>query len=451
MPGNQSTSAVREVKLRPSLPELPFGFNVIGNISSNTGLGVHARRMIKLLVEKKLPVAVLDLDPGLERTGHDRTFTRLEVRAARELPYCINFFVLQPTAFFSVAAQFPEVFVTTNRLNVGLIMWELPVVPRSWSRALKVLDVYAAASDFVGSAFAARLESVPTIAVPCPIEIPSGITASRSRFRLAERGTLFVTAFEPHSDIQRKNPFGAIDAFRRAFGPNDRHQLVIKLNNATLRGASHPAVVKLRHICGSQENIRIIDETLSYNDVLSLYATGDVFVSLHRAEGLGLALMEAMALGKPVIATAWSGNMTFMNHTNSCLVGYDLSPVAGDLAVYRQAYLGREATWANPRIEEAAAWMQMLAGDDGMRASIGARAAEDMARYHQRATGAHFIDELSAIWDQRAFLPPRPARSSLQIAQLWDAANTESISIAGRLKRKLHRAAEQHLLWRFRR
>jgi hypothetical protein len=161
--------------------------------------------------------------------------------------------------------------------------------------------------------------------------------------------------------------------------------------------------------------------------------------------------MEAMALGKPVIATAWSGNMTFMDHTNSCLVGYDLGPVDGDLAVYRQAYLGREAMWAIPRIDEAAAWMRKLAADDGMRTSIGARAAEDMARYHQRATEAHFIEELRAIWDQRAFLPPRPARSSLQIAQLWDAANTGSISVAGTLKRKLHRAAEQHVLWRFRR
>ena len=451
MSGNQSTSALPEAKPWPSLAELPFGFNVIGHVSSNTGLGVLARRMVKLLVEKKWPVAVLDLDPGLERTGYDPSFAALAVRAAGELPYCINLFVLPPTALFLVTAQFPEAFVTTNRLNVGLLMWGLAVLPRSWPPALKVLDVFAAASDFVGAVFAAQLENVPTIAVPCPIELPSGITASRRRFGLAEKGTLFVSSFEPHSDIQRKNPFAAIDAFRRAFDLNARHQLVIKLNNATLRGASHPAVEKLRCICGSQGTIRIIDETLSYKDVLSLYATCDAFVSLHRAEGLGLALMEAMALGKPVIATAWSGNMTFMDHTNSCLVGYDLGPANGDLAVYRRAYLGREAKWANPRIEEAAAWMQMLAADDGMRASIGAKAAQDMARYHQRATEAHFIDELRAIWDQRAFLPPQPERSGLQIGQLWDAANTGSVSIAGTLKRKLHRAAERHVLWRFRR
>jgi hypothetical protein len=92
---------------------------------------------------------------------------------------------------------------------------------------------------------------------------------------------------------------------------------------------------------------------------------------MHRPEGLGLGLMEAMALGKPVIATAWSGNMSFMSHTNSCLVGYELIPARSDLQVYSKRYLGKDAYWADPSIEQAAAWMQELTRNASHREAIG--------------------------------------------------------------------------------
>src|SRR6185369_6274208 len=103
-------------------------------------------------------------------------------------------------------------------------------------------------------------------------------------------------------------------------------------------------------------------ESLGYDSVLSLYASLDVYLSLHRSEGLGLGLMEAMALGKPVIATGWSGNMSFMNHTNGCLVGYDLVPVAQTAThrYYQREFLGADTVWAEPHIDEASAWMTKL-------------------------------------------------------------------------------------------
>src|SRR5206468_306111 len=120
--------------------------------------------------------------------------------------------------------------------------------------------------------------------------------------------------------------------------------------------------------------VTLIESILTYAEVLQLYASCDVFVSLHRAEGFGLGLMEAMALGKPVIATGWSGNMTFMNRVNSCLVGFRLIPVDGSVGPYSRAFLGREVRWADPETDEAAAWMQVLARDATLRASIGQKA-----------------------------------------------------------------------------
>jgi hypothetical protein len=112
-----------------------------------------------------------------------------------------------------------------------------------------------------------------------------------------------------------------------------------------------------------------------------------------------------MALGKPVIATAWSGNMTFMNHTNSCLVSYRLVPVVGSIGEYSR--LGDGAYWAEPNAGDAAAWMRRLMGDPMLRARLGTQAGEDMARFEAEAQGGRFLKELQVIWSTRSFLPAR--------------------------------------------
>jgi glycosyltransferase involved in cell wall biosynthesis len=264
---------------------------------------------------------------------------------------------------------------------------------------------------------------------------------------LPEDGVLFVLSFEPNSDIQRKNPFAAIEAFTQAFAGDSRSHMVIKVNNTSTGGAK---AEELSRFCAGRERIHVIDQTLSYVDVLSLYASCDVFVSLHRSEGHGLGLMEAMALGKPTIATAWSGNMSFMDHTNSCLVGYDLIPVEGTLSVYRKEYLDMEGVWANPDIAEAAAWMKKLADEEDLRIAIGRKAATDMARYQNNAREGGFIDELRAIWEQHSFLPSRHYRQGPHIRQLWEASATSRPSLVKRFRRGIRRSLEQHVLWRFR-
>jgi glycosyltransferase involved in cell wall biosynthesis len=124
-----------------------------------------------------------------------------------------------------------------------------------------------------------------------------------------------------------------------------------------------------------------------------LYASCDVLVSLHRSEGLGLHLMEMMALGKPVIATAWSGNMDYSTESNSCLVGRDLIPVVSDHPTYSAEYVTGQPMWAEPRIEEAVAAMRRLHEDSSFRAALGGQAAEDMRRRREQYAAC-------AVWDQ---------------------------------------------------
>lgn len=374
------------------------GFNVISYVSGNLGIGVTARNVVRVLVEHGCPVSVLDLDPGLGRKGYDHSFDHLTVASLEGLSHPINLIVLPPA---SISELLPTILAQKpGSMNVGFCMWELPVLPDAWVPAMQALDALVAESEFIRYAFEFNLSDVLTIPAAHPIYLPDGVRADRARFGLPDDGVVFFTGFEPVSDPQRKNPFATVRAFLAALGDDPRAHLVIKFNNATVNGQMHPIVRELQELCGGHPRIRFLTETLSYADVLSLYASCDVFVSLHRSEGLGLGPMEAMALGRPAIATAWSGNMSYMDHTNACLVGYRLVPVDGSIAHYSRKELGKDTVWAEPSIDEAAAWMRRLADDPGLRTSMGTKAAADIARYHATAQRGRWIDELYRIYDQ---------------------------------------------------
>ncbi len=422
------------------------GINIIGNISANTGLGVHARHLVTLTLDRGYPVKLFDLDPAGERGGHDTRFADITVNRPGELSYPINLFLLQPSAIFAFLAAHPEVLNAPDRLHAAIAMWELTVVPERWKRGFQSLDAVLAASDFVQGVFSANLSGPFIVPAPCPLYLPEAVVSDRARFGLPGEPVIFVTSFEPASDPERKNPFAAIRAFLKAFPKEDGASLVIKVNNARQDGKLHPAVEQLNDLCRAHSHIRMIDEVLSYQDVLSLYASCDVFISMHRSEGLGLGLMEAMALGKPVIATAWSGNMSFMNHTNSCLVGYELIPVRSDLPVYSQGYLGKAANWADPSIEHAAAWMQELTRNAPLREDIGRRAAASMAGYQRHAKEGQFLDELIKLYQYRAFLPRSSQRPSP--AELWQAASNNEAGWAGKIRAGIQTLWDTHIAWR---
>jgi glycosyltransferase involved in cell wall biosynthesis len=156
-------------------------------------------------------------------------------------------------------------------------------------------------------------------------------------------------------------------------------------------------VEQLREHARDDNRIVIIDRSLDYGSVLSLYASLDVFVSLHRSEGIGLGLMEAMALGTPVLATGWSGNMSFMDRSSACMVAYELVPVRSDTPVYRRELLGPTARWAEPDLSSAAEWMRILANRPDIRRSFGRNAAAAMSRYQDEARRGSFVEELRVI------------------------------------------------------
>lgn len=380
-----------------------FGINVIGHVSGNLGLGVLARHVVSVLLARGCPVQVLDIDPKLGRGGHDRRFAEYTVGSVHELAYPVTFLILPPISIvdFLKDPQNRDLLFRNDGLNAALMNWEQMVVPGEWARVLGGLDVIVAPSAFTRETFEEALPGVPVLLTRVPLRVPEAVTANRTRFGLQPDRVWFGSSFEPQSDPARKNPFAVLEAFEQALPSRGDVGLVVKVNNPTVDGRHLPVMEELRARCQRDRRIVLLEESLEYESVLSLYASLDVYVSLHRSEGIGLGLMEAMSLGKPVIATGWSGNMSFMDRSNSCVVAYELVPVRGRTYVYSEELLGARAVWADPDVTNAAEWMRVLVDRPDVRAAIGRNARESMERYQEEARRGLFLDELRLILESQ--------------------------------------------------
>jgi glycosyltransferase involved in cell wall biosynthesis len=216
---------------------------------------------------------------------------------------------------------------------------------------------------------------------------------SRRHFGISETAYAFVYFFDLTSYIERKNPFAVIKAFAkvREARPYADVQLVLKVNN---RGADAAGFERfLAAVEPHKSRTLVIDRTLSDNEVKSLVRVGDAFVSLHRSEGFGLGLGEAMFFGKPVVATGYSGNMDFMTPETACLVDHSLVPVPEGQYPHAKGQL-----WAEPDIEEAARHMIRLLDEPEAGRELGARASAHVrTHFSLRAAGLRYASRLEAI------------------------------------------------------
>jgi len=434
----------------------PFGLNVIGYASANLGLGNTLRQYVKCFIARGDKVRVLDIDAGMDRSGFDRSLEAWTVPSTLDLPYAVNLLVFSATELPRLALSPLEGLNVNNRLNTAFVWWELTTLPQHWIDAAKLFDVLIAGSDFLYSVLSENIPGIPILRAPHPLQIPEHIQPNRERFGLPEKGLIVFSGFDPHSNVERKNPFAAITAFKLAFANNSDCHLAIKVNNPTGgENLGQADLDRLRTLIESDSRIHLIQESLPYHDLLSLYASCDVFVSLHRAEGLGLVPLEAMRLGKPVVATAWSGNMSYMNYRNACLVEFGFVPVGAGSPVYSHEALGIKGHWAEPNVHQAAAWLRKLAEDPLFRFQIGSKAAADANRYHEQACRSDFVDELKSIWESRDFLPKRDREALIHQAResKRDFEYEKSLNKMGefeRLKHKAKKKIDRHLLWRFR-
>jgi glycosyltransferase involved in cell wall biosynthesis len=253
--------------------------------------------------------------------------------------------------------------------RIGIWGWETNSIPPRWQRAFALVREVWVYSRFMAENIGA-VAPCPVVALPPPVQRPAE-AAEPLRLGVAD-GFLFLFVFDYLSTVQRKNPVGLVEAFKRAFAPGEGPQLLIKTINAPLRPLSEEQVLWEAY---GRDDVHVIDRSLSGDELNALMAACDCYVSLHRAEGFGLTLAEAMAIGKPTIATGYSGNVDFMNEHNSYLVDYEITRVGPECEIYPP-----DGEWAQPSVEHAARRMREVYTDREESARRGQRAAEDIAR-----------------------------------------------------------------------
>ncbi|GAA0889921.1 glycosyltransferase family 4 protein [Rhodanobacter soli] len=342
------------------------GVNIFAYVRGQFGLAEGARLYARALLEAGYPVTIHDIDIDVP---HGMDDSSLDLHIGGEIRHDVNLVFVNPDYLEQAMASIGRDRLG-GRYTIACWFWELEKFPDEWLPALQRVDGVMVSTSFIRHAVA-KVTDKPVWSVPLPVNQSPDSGLVRADFGLEEDDFIFLCSFDFNSYLARKNPRAAIEAFRRAFAdrrPNVK--LLVKSSN----GHRHPEKLRaLLNAAGTDDRIIVRDEVIDRDDLGALQRCADAYVSLHRAEGFGLGLAECMRLGKPVIATAWSGNMEFMTSDNSCLVDYRLVPVGEGEYPH---HVGQR--WAEANVDHAAELMRRLVDDSGFAAAIGARAAHDI-------------------------------------------------------------------------
>ncbi|MBQ4856519.1 glycosyltransferase family 4 protein [Rhodanobacter sp. B2A1Ga4] len=362
------------------------GVNIFAYARGQFGLAESARLYTRALLAEGYPLAVYNIELDIP---HGMDDVSLDQYIGTDTPYGVNLIFVNPD-YLEEAIAFIGHVRLANRYTIACWFWELETFPDEWLPALSLVDEVMVSSSFI----AGMIEPVtdkPILHVPLPVGEIEDSGLERADFGLDAAAFIFLNSFDFNSFLSRKNPFAAIDAFRLAFS-DDRMdvRLLIKSSN----GYRHPECLReLLRVAVSDPRIIVRDDVIDRSDMQALQRCVDAYVSLHRAEGFGLGLAESMRLGKPVIATAWSGNMEYMTPDNSCLVDYRLVPVNEGEYLH---HAGQR--WAEPDVDHAAVQMRRLVEDREYAAKIGAQAAIDIReKLSFQTAAAHIIRRLEAL------------------------------------------------------
>jgi glycosyltransferase involved in cell wall biosynthesis len=318
-----------------------------GYLDAAVGVGEAARCYVAALRSAGVPV----LDRDVPLPGRDAADTEL-VEGLRPTADEISFNLLclnpeQMVPFLNG----PDAPPRDGRITIGIWSWEVDILPPGWREAGAYLTEVWTYSRFGAGLIGAGID-VPVLGFQPPVSEPS--ISSQPPLHLPS-GFRVLAMFDFLSTLERKNPLGAIEAYRRAFEPGDGAVLVIK----SVNGQHRPERMReLLAAIDGRPDILLIDRTMSGAERDALIAACDCYLSLHRSEGHGLPLAEAMALGKPVVATAFGGNMEFMSEVNSYPVAW-APALVGDGVEHYPA----NASWAEPDIKHAAGLLQAVHRD----------------------------------------------------------------------------------------
>lgn len=331
------------------LEEFTPGVNAAGFFKGEYGIGTASRVFYRLLKQSTIPSVFINI--------HSRDHRNLDASAdnfSETNPHSINLM----TFSFDYARRYYRdqgAAFFKHHYNIAIWYWELEKFPKRWHPAFDYYDEIWATTTFCHDSIA-DVSPIPVKKIDYPFfESRETPEPDRASFGFKDDTYYFLFNFDFHSVLKRKNPDGLIKAFKKAFDPQkDNAVLVLKSINAH----RYPKLLAgLKELAGNSR-VQWIDEHLDGPRMKKLFASADCFVSLHRSEGLGQGMMQAMGYGKPVIATAYSGNMDFTTPDTSYLVKYTLTELDQDYGVYEKGNF-----WAEPDLDSAAEQMRRVYGN----------------------------------------------------------------------------------------
>lgn len=325
-----------------------FGVNLFGYAKGEIGIGEDVRLAALALEAQGIPFCIVNVQPGRNVSQLD---TRVEHWLTAAPRYAINLFCTTGLEQVRYACEHGLDFFQ-HRYNIGFWPWELPQWPTSCEFAFSMVDEIWGISRYTAHAY--RHARRPVVPMTLPVTIDAVAELGRADFGLPADAYLFVFSFDFNSTLARKNPGAVLQAFLRAFprGGGEQVGLVIKASHVD---PAKPAWRQLLKQAAGDPRIQVLDQTLRRSQVLALYRCCDCYVSLHRAEGFGRGLAEALLLDLQLIATGYSGNLDFCHQDRVGLVRHGLTALGP-----HEYFHGHGQRWADPDVAHAAELMRQI-------------------------------------------------------------------------------------------
>jgi glycosyltransferase involved in cell wall biosynthesis len=343
------------------------GLSVIAHADAELGVGESSRRLYSLLQASGLKTSLVPFRANGSRRQHATNYDFSDFATSPTLISAVN-----PDQLGHLLSEHPEVFKYASN-HIGFWAWELPDFPDTYRPSVDLVDEIWTISGFCKEAIS-KSSSAPVRRVSLPVPLPSQTSELRKTGgSSANRIFTILVSFDYFSDVRRKNPAAAIASYLKAFSDKDRTRLILK----SINGDKFPfEQASLRELAKNRADIFFQDGYLTANENAALVASADVYLSLHRSEGYGINLADAMARSIAVIATGYSGNLEFMDDEASILVPFELVP----LETY--AGLRVNSQWAEPDCDFVAKTLRSLYENPSRVVEVGQRGRAKIAKEH---------------------------------------------------------------------
>ncbi len=318
-----------------------YGVNVIGHIRGDFGLGESCRIVASEVKNSGIPYSIINI-PHIPKASETNTDWIHE--EGNDYPYAVNLFHINPMELVSSIKSIPKEKIS-GHYNIAFWLWEMPEFPPEWDFIIEPFDEIWTPSEFVSEAIRKRTDK-KVFTIPYGIgEVKTNHEFTREYFGLPEDKYLYLMSFDGKSNFERKNPAGDIKAYRMAF-PEEKQNIGIVIKATNISPEEKKFLLKE---FDGYKNVYILEKTFSKTEFNSLIKACDCYISLHRAEGFGLVLAEAMKLGTLVVATRWSANVEFMDDDSALLVDAMVTELKKEYPPYH-----KRCHWAEPDLEDAA-------------------------------------------------------------------------------------------------